>query len=1091
MSKKIEIIRRENGIFRHVLVTGELLLNAYIELLPDDTIRVNANNYSEVMQPNEIYVKDEINDSLSVNYETASLLSARLKRLGYTDWDISNNSGENSAPGSLIDRELVATTYECKIAFAGASIGDTITCTQIIDVTGTPTNISTIWRNQTTAANLVSVPSASNLSLLGSQALTNAQLRAAALIVSGNVNANTGLEQPLTNAELRAAAIAISATNLPLPLGASTEATLLAIKQKTDNIDVALSTRTKPADVQKTDGSAVVQPISATELPLPTGAAKESTLNDIKSAVQTIDDTVAQIGADAPAKVQAMGIVNPSNKIVPAPSTENGAMAIGNAMKKFRDGFADLAQGALPDSSIWDIEWVSKGSSFAGRAGDAQGASYMKISLCPITAGSQFSMITKRTFKYPMRFINMLSISQRILGQEFEISLVGVDSNGAIVTLTPKADLAISGIVGITSNIATINFASPHGLKTSDRIILVGNTERRLNVGPVQVTVVNATQITVPCTLANGTYAAGGVVRWADPLAYAKNGAGLLHENATATNATFLTRRNGFNTRLLNSTIANTSNATNLGYADPFQGTSMNQIIANQEEFTIIPRSPDTITAPSTPLKWHQGIPDEEIEYKIRIRAKNLDNLTRPIARIITINKTGTTTATVVTDTPHGLTTTDFVQIYGVRDQNNFPTLAVQTQVASVIDANTFTIIIGSALSASSTGGTVVINQGSVLFPGGSNVAVQSISRTNNVLTLIGNGTWTGFLPGETIHLYGCDATSMGLYDGAYKVLRLATTTLELESVGVDFGSINCGGAVVRRTDLRINGISEIEHTRLIAELSNSQGSLDNSKAMPATVVNTPSVVQSGTWNVGVTSLPALPAGPNLIGSVSFPIPILVADIASAALTTTATTAAFTPGAGVSYEINIPVTAVTGTNPTLDISIEESDDNGTNWYKVYDFPRITATGMYRSPKLPLTGNRIRYVQTVGGTTPSFTRSLNRLQITDTIASIRQLIDRTVVLTTLNSVTPSINVQNCGNIQLAINVGTITTTAPQIQLQGSDDNGATWYSIGTPLTAVASQTVSLKVNDNNAQLVRAIVSTAGVGVTAGYTLIKGY
>jgi hypothetical protein len=42
----------------------------------------------------------------------------------------------------------------------------------------------------------------------------------------------------------------ISAASLPLPSGASTEATLALIKAKTDNIDVALSTRTKPADQQ-------------------------------------------------------------------------------------------------------------------------------------------------------------------------------------------------------------------------------------------------------------------------------------------------------------------------------------------------------------------------------------------------------------------------------------------------------------------------------------------------------------------------------------------------------------------------------------------------------------------------------------------------------------------------------------------------------------------------------------------------------------------------------------------------------------------------------------------------------------------------
>jgi len=52
-----------------------------------------------------------------------------------------------------------------------------------------------------------------------------------------------------------ATALAVSATSLPLPTGASTEATLALIKAKTDNLDVALSTRTKPADSQTVTGT--------------------------------------------------------------------------------------------------------------------------------------------------------------------------------------------------------------------------------------------------------------------------------------------------------------------------------------------------------------------------------------------------------------------------------------------------------------------------------------------------------------------------------------------------------------------------------------------------------------------------------------------------------------------------------------------------------------------------------------------------------------------------------------------------------------------------------------------------------------------
>jgi hypothetical protein len=344
-----------------------------------------------------------------------------------------------------------------------------------------------------------------------------------------------------------------------------------------------------------------------------------------------------------------------------------------------------------------------------------------------------------------------------------------------------------------------------------------------------------------------------------------------------------MTRRNGFNTRLLNSTIVTTANATTVNYADPFLATSMNQIVANQEEFTLIPRSPDAVTAPSAPLKWNQNLPDEELEYKIRLRAKNLSNFTRPIARITAIAKTGTTTATVTTDVAHGLATTDFVQIYGVRDITNFPNLTALTAVASIVSPTQFTIIIGAAVTASSAGGTVFLNQGSVLASGISAINVQSISRASNILSLVGNTSWTGYLPGETIHLYGCDATSMGLYDGAYKVLRINTTTLELESVGSDFGSINCGGAIMRRTDFRIHTVAEIEHTRLIAELASGQGSADNSKAVPVNVPGSVTVTASNlSTNLaqanGVAVL--MGAGPTGTGSLR----TTVANVATAVL---------------------------------------------------------------------------------------------------------------------------------------------------------------------------------------------------------------
>lgn len=69
----------------------------------------------------------------------------------------------------------------------------------------------------------------------------------------------------------------ISAVTLPLPTGASTEVTIAAIKAKTDNLDVLLSTRTKPADSQHATIDNASLAITAAALPLPTGAAQDRT----------------------------------------------------------------------------------------------------------------------------------------------------------------------------------------------------------------------------------------------------------------------------------------------------------------------------------------------------------------------------------------------------------------------------------------------------------------------------------------------------------------------------------------------------------------------------------------------------------------------------------------------------------------------------------------------------------------------------------------------------------------------------------------------------------------------------------------------
>ena len=102
-----------------------------------------------------------------------------------------------------------------------------------------------------------------------------------------------------------------------------------------------------------------------------------------------------------------------------------------------------------------------------------------------------------------------------------------------------------------------------------------------------------------------------------------------------------------------------------------------------------------------------------------------------------------------------------------------------------------------------------------------------------------------------------------------------------------------------------------------------------------------------------------------------------------------------------------------------------------------------------------------------------------------------MFDRTITLTSLNSTTAVLNVeQETNNVMMTINIGT-ATTGPTIQLQASDDAGASWYNIGTALLGVASSSVSTTVNNVTAQQIRGIITIVGNTVVAGYVMIRAF
>ena len=732
--------------------------------------------------------------------------------------------------------------------------------------------------------------------------------------------------------------------------------------------------------------------------------------------------------------------------------------------------------------------------------GNALGSNYLSMALNPLTDDTETIIESKASFnKTDKNLYSFLSASQRVVGNEFSISLVSTE--------TPEpayAPVAIATISQTTGTLTVIT-AIPHNLDVGSRISISGVPDSRLNYSWITVaTIVNDT--TFICTAGNNGNLPSvtssvfntGFVHYRRVLDSIPNGTAMFFENSTPTNASFFFKNGGAGffpsgtiagshavTIASNASAQSVANSYNIINFQPTTGYYLNML---QDSVSYHDKATSGASIQTLRFKSEAVVPNNSLDYKIRLKVKNNKSATIPVAQIVSIAKSGSTTATVTTDVDHGLTINDVVNIYGVRDATNFPNLTSATAVASIVNSTTFTIVIGPSATATSFGGYVSRVNGSILQGGAIAQVIQSISRTSNILTVIGNANWAGLVIGDYINIVGCRDISTGAtigIDGSYKVIFFSTTSLVLQPIseyaptGSDIVSTNCGGGVIKKSVFRIHKILMRENDKYISEVSGtSSAKNDQSTATPVQIVGSATLALASTQALGS------------ITSANLGIPLLVADQASGALTTTTTSSTITPASGCSYEINYVVTAVTGTNPTLDVVIQESDDSGTNWFDVYHFQRITASGAYRSPKISLTGNRVRYVQTVGGTSPSFTRYINRLQSNDSnFNSVRQIFDRAVSLTTLNATTASLINTNADNVQLAINIGT-ATTAPILQLEGSFDN-TNWFAIGSPLTAVASSTVVLTVANIHAGFYRARVSTAGATVVAGYVAIKTF
>lgn len=523
--------------------------------------------------------------------------------------------------------------------------------------------------------------------------------------------------------------------------------------------------------------------------------------------------------------------------------------------------------------------------------GNAAAASYLVISKSPLDAGTESTITSIGTVGMPVEAAIGLSMSQRTLGQEFAIEMI---DNGAPLPDVP--DLAISAI-SQTTTVLTVDTVLPHGLSVGKSIGIRGCSNLLANYPALVVaSVPSPTQFTATAgpggTIASQTIAnpagAKGFVFFRERFGRARNGVAEIFEQPTVTQASLYIRSeagdalpSGAITGNHSVTVATTASVqlVNAPYQYAFAPTSEYRLFVQADRTQWADGAVDAVAQTTSRLLRTQVCPDPTELYRVRIRCTNNKSLTVPNAQIVTAVKTGTTTATITTDRPHGLVAADPVVIYGIRAQGatEFPNLATATAVASVVDATTFTIVIGTAGTVTSYGGYVAKVQGGNLMSSLGAVAQVAQSATlttladgTRQLVLVGSANWAAPATtiGDMVELVGCRDNATGAtlnLDGPWKIAAAATTSLTLvlpfhnqRALPADFVTTNCGGGLIRRTCLRVSFVRVFDYQRERVELL-ARPTGDVSAAAPVSV--------QGTATVTFTQ-PALVAGTALVGDV-------------------------------------------------------------------------------------------------------------------------------------------------------------------------------------------------------------------------------
>jgi hypothetical protein len=525
-------------------------------------------------------------------------------------------------------------------------------------------------------------------------------------------------------------------------------------------------------------------------------------------------------------------------------------------------------------ATIGNYSSVVQGGDFVVQRTTNNGQLLVELSTDPLAEDTISYLQYNDTVRPPFNMDIPFSISQRSRGQFF--ALGGIQTS-ASYTSSPAIAMTSISQSGTT---ITIVLATPTDMQVGEWFNTYGVDDSRLNICNAVVSSVSADRLTVTCgytgdvvntSLTISAITNKGYFKPQDKPSSSLNGAYYVFSGSSATSAALLIQAAGSNVRTSGTNASShllTNASTSPVYVNAGNGqfeikpTSSFEIEIDKVSAGFLDYATDSTAAQSSVrLLQDTAVPEYYAEYRPILRAVTPKSTTRPIAKIVSATKSGSTTATITTDVPHGLIAgKSIVDIVGCRDQTNFA-ITTGIIVATTPTSTTFTVVFGASATATTYGGSVILRNGSNSSTGGANQAIQSLLiDSNGIMSVVGSATWAGITVGEYVNLHGVRDNVTGAdlgFDGTYVLIDLNGTTIKLKAVlnpdgtntknglGVNVtppmpvtSSVNCGGSVIMRTTARIHDL-RLEERSYDAVKIWGQGESRTDLALPVTVQNT------------------------------------------------------------------------------------------------------------------------------------------------------------------------------------------------------------------------------------------------------------